>query len=324
MLRLIVGVCRRIAHIFSIPIVLSGYFDPNTGKDYGISFTTKIHLVIKMMRNHRRIATASYVIEHLIMATQILRVPRVVVGCVVECGSFKGGSAANLSLVCALSGRRLKIFDSFAGLPDPEGGDSAHRLVGLRQIHTYAKGAWAGTIDEVKGNIAKYGVIEVCDFNVGFFENTLGELKEPCVLAFVDVDLRESLATCLASIWPLLQNECYLFTHEAPHFEISSLFFSEQWWTSRMHCAPPGLVGAGSGLGLLPESGGFRSDIGYTIKNSEASIFSINPQTGTERTAGARLRSADLERVSCAAPDGSNISINTSVSLRRDQPSERA
>ena len=67
-----------------------------------------------MARNYRRITR---VIEQLIMATQILRSPKTVEGCVVEYGSFKGGSAANLSLVCALCGRQLEVFDSFAGLP---------------------------------------------------------------------------------------------------------------------------------------------------------------------------------------------------------------
>ena len=298
MLRIIVGIFRRLAYIFSIPVVLSMYFDPETGKEYGVGSARKIGLALKMKRNHRHIITASYVIEHLIMATQILRVPKAIAGCVVECGSFKGGSAANLSLVCDLCGRRLKIFDSFAGLPDPAIEDRAHRLVGLRQVHTYAKGAWAGAIDEVRGNIAKYGKIDVCDFHVGFFEQTLVTFDEPCVLAFVDVDLRKSLETCLENIWPRLQDECCLFTHEAPHFEISSLFFSESWWNSRMHCAPPGLVGAGSGLGLLPDSGGFRSDLGYTVKNSAASSFKLNPQTGTARIKSAAPQSADFGSVS--------------------------
>jgi len=297
MLRLIVGVFRRLACIFSIPVVLSKYFDPETGKDYGIGFVGKIGLALKMRRNYRHIVTASYVIEHLIMTTQILRIPKAVAGSVIECGSFKGGSAANLSLVCDLCGRRLKIFDSFAGLPDPATEDRAHRLVGLRQVHTYAKGAWAGAVDEVRGNIARYGKIDVCDFYVGFFEQTLVTLDEPCVLAFVDVDLRQSLETCLEYIWPHLQDDCYLFTHEAPHLEISSLFFSEAWWYSRMHCAPPGLVGAGSGLGLLPDSGGFRSDLGYTVKNSDSSTFILNPQTGATRIESVSPQSADLELV---------------------------
>ena len=72
MLRIIVGIFRRLAYIFSIPVVLSMYFDPETGKEYGVGSARKIGLALKMKRNHRHIITASYVIEHLIMATQIL------------------------------------------------------------------------------------------------------------------------------------------------------------------------------------------------------------------------------------------------------------
>jgi hypothetical protein len=71
-----------------------------------------------------------------------------------------------------------------------------------------------------------------------------------------------------------------VFTHEAQHTEIPALFFDEEWWRSNVGCKAPGLVGAGTGLGLLPESGGFRSDLGYTIKSPWVLNFKINPQTG--------------------------------------------
>jgi len=58
------------------------------------------------------------------------------------------------------------------------------------------------------------------------------------------------------------------------------LFFSGEWWCGNLRCLPPGLVGAGTGLGLLPAAGGFRSDSAYTIKNPRAEEFVINPQTG--------------------------------------------
>jgi O-methyltransferase len=49
---------------------------------------------------------------------------------VVECGTYAGGSTANLSLVCALVGRELEVFDSFEGLPDPEARDDVVLLGG--------------------------------------------------------------------------------------------------------------------------------------------------------------------------------------------------
>ena len=164
MRRVFLGILKRLAYVLSVPVILADYFQPQTGAEYGIGFFAKIILAWKMARNYRRITTGSRVIEHLLMATQILRVPKTVEGCVVECGSFKGGSAANLSLVCALCDRQLEVFDSFAGLPEPSAVDKEHRIVGIHEVHTYAKGAWKGTLEEVKGNIARNGRIDLCNF----------------------------------------------------------------------------------------------------------------------------------------------------------------
>ena len=81
----------------------------------------------------------------------------------------------NLSLVCDLCHRKLEVFDSFAGLPEPFDADEEHVLVDLQEIHIYAKGAFSGALQEVRGNIAKYGKISACNFNVGYFETTLPE-----------------------------------------------------------------------------------------------------------------------------------------------------
>jgi O-methyltransferase len=54
------------------------------------------------------------------LASAVLQVPRSTPGSVVECGCYVGGSTANLSLVCAATGRKLIIFDSFQGLPEPK------------------------------------------------------------------------------------------------------------------------------------------------------------------------------------------------------------
>jgi O-methyltransferase len=102
------GFWRKSVTLLSLPIILLGYLRSETGREFGISLTTKVWLIFKMARNNRRIPTASHFTEHLIMASQVLRVPRSIEGCVVECGSFKGGSAANLSLICDLCNRMLE------------------------------------------------------------------------------------------------------------------------------------------------------------------------------------------------------------------------
>ena len=141
----------------NMPVILSEYFNKKTGEEYGISFFTKICLIFKMKMNNKRIITASNFLEHLIMATKIFNIPKSVEGCVVECGSYKGGSTANLSLVCDLTNRKLEVFDSFAGLPEPIAIDQSHVLVNTNEVHTYTAGAFFGSLEEVKNNITKFG-----------------------------------------------------------------------------------------------------------------------------------------------------------------------
>lgn len=280
---MILRIWKKVVMLLSTPIILSEYFNSETGREYRVGFFAKLKLARKIASNRRKITTASHFLEHLVMATQILKVPPSVEGVVVECGTFKGGSASSLSLVCALCDRQLEIFDSFQGLPAPADSDKEHLLVRAHEVHSYAEGALCGTLEEVRRNISKYGALNCCNFNVGYFDQTLGKFSRKCILVFLDVDLVGSLETCLRHLWPLLQDGCCLFTHEAHHAEISAFFFREPWWQTNLGAQAPGLIGAGAGLGLLPSAGGFGSALGYTVKNPKVASFQVNPQIGAAR-----------------------------------------
>lgn len=272
---------RIFVQFLSLPIFLSNYFDKKTGKEYGVGLWTKFAILLKMIRNNTKITSGSSFIEHIFMATTLLNLPPSLEGVVVECGTYKGVSAANLSLICALVNRRLEIFDSFEGLPEPAERDQAHILLGAEEIHTYEKGWWQGGFEEVKANITRYGNITVCHFHKGYFHETLPHFKEPCVQIWLDVDYRESLETCLKFLWPLLREGCYLYTHEARHMEIASLFYSESWWKNNFSAPPPGLVGAGTGLGIkILTDPYFASSIAYTVKNPPVGSYQNIPQIG--------------------------------------------
>jgi hypothetical protein len=217
------------------------------------------------------------------MVTEILRIPRAVTGAVVECGSWQGGGTANLSLVCKLVGRKLHVFDSFAGLPEPSASDKVHVLPSVKELRGYRKGDWCGTLETVKSSLGRFGNLDVCNFHVGYFDQTLPGFAEPCVFAFCDVDLRRSLENCVEYLWPLLADRGRRFTHEANHTEIASLFFDTAWWKEHVQSTPPGLVGGGSGLGLyVSEQGFFQSKIGFAMKNVKAMDFAasgtVNPR----------------------------------------------
>ena len=84
----------------------------------------------------------------------------------------------------------------------------------------------------------------------GWFHETLPHETSQVALAFLDVDLEDSLATCVKHLWPRLVRGGYLFTDEALSPSYTALFFSERWWKENLDTTPPGLIGGGTGLGL--------------------------------------------------------------------------
>lgn len=209
---------------------------------YRMNFLRKFALGVRMFLNTVRIRTGTSYKTHLAMALKILETPPDVPGDVVECGTWKGGSAANLSLVCRIAGRRLKVYDSFEGLPTGEAGD--------REAPYYRAGDYCGTLPEVKRNITRYGAIDVCDFRPGWFKDSLPRDTSPVLLAFLDVDLEASLHTCVRNLWPRLVSTGYIFIDECVGVGYCALFYSERYWQTYFDRAPPGMIGAGSGLPL--------------------------------------------------------------------------
>jgi len=209
---------------------------------YMMSWLKKFSLGLRMFRNAHRIQTGTSFKTHLVMALKLLETAPDVPGCVIECGTWKGGSAANLSLVCKATGRKLLIYDSFEGLPE---GDPADR-----EAKFYNRGDYCGTLDEVKSNIARSGEIGSCTFVKGWFSDTLPHLSSPVLMAFLDVDLEASLDACVRAIWPHLTAQGYLFIDEYVSADYCALFYSETYWRTHFGRTPPGLIGAGSGLAL--------------------------------------------------------------------------
>lgn len=269
----IVKIYKYILFFFAIPIILSPYFSRKTGREYKITFIHKLVLLSKMVRNQIRIPSASGFIEHLIMATDILNTPASQDGVVIECGCYKGGSTANLSLVASLCNRKLHIFDSFEGLPEPTEIDKHHYIPHKHEIHAYEKGHWTGMLDEVKHNITQYGDIKLCIFHKGYFQDTLPSFNMKSILIFSDSDLVLSTKICIKYLWPLLNDNCKFYIHEAQHINVAELFFNNEWWKNELHSNPPGLIGVGTGMGLYPRQNGFHSALAYTIKNPSFDNF---------------------------------------------------
>lgn len=235
------------------------------GREYGVSRLQKAKLTIKIILNNRRIKSLTFWQQHLLLAEEILNIPKSLEGDVVECGCYDGASTANLSLVCALVNRRLIACDSFEGLPTPTA-DEKYAIHGRSvDYYVWEKGEFNsdGGLDGVKRSIERFGNIKACTFLKGYFKDTLKDITNPVVLVFEDADLASSVKDCLRYLWSNLQDGCKFYCHEPWSIGIVSLFYDKKWWADELKTHPPGFYG--SGQGTIKDLRYFP-DIGYAKK----------------------------------------------------------
>jgi O-methyltransferase len=224
------------------------------------SVVARAKLVGQIFRNTRSIPSASTGLEQLYLCGELFKVPRDIPGVVIELGCYRGSATATLSLACKHVGRKLIVCDSFQGLPELEPGEERQSNPWNANPNTYAKGEYAGSLQQVKDAVQKFGAIEVCTFIEGYFSDTLPKLGANFVMIFEDADLVSSVCDVLRHTWPELHPGCKFFCHEAQDLKVASLFFQSQaWWRE-----PPGLIGAGTGLPLSPRG----CNLSYAIKGS--------------------------------------------------------
>jgi O-methyltransferase len=234
---------QRLWEVLTLPsTVLYLLWSPLIDPAYGLSWPSKLRLGWRMLRTTQRVNTATSYKAHLAMAAKLLEIPHDVEGVVVECGCFLGGSTANLSLVCEIVGRKLIVYDSFEGLPAPREGDQY-----AREEQT---GFLRADIETVRANVRRFGAIDRCTFRKGWFADTLPRHSEPVVLAFLDVDYQASLDDCVRNLWPHLTEKGYVFIDEYVLTDYCALFWSERYWRTHFDTTPPGLLGAGTGVGV--------------------------------------------------------------------------
>lgn len=132
-------------------------------------------------------------------------------GAIVECGVFKGGSAAVMTMA-ASPVRKVWLFDSFEGLPEPTAEDgpmaveySGHRVGGaLEPI-----GQCVGPLDIVKELFfEKLGVdVSRVVIRQGWFQETLPLARHeigPIAVLRLDGDWYDSTKVCLENLYDLV------------------------------------------------------------------------------------------------------------------------
>jgi O-methyltransferase len=203
---------------------------------------------------HKNITCGHSPSQFVLMAQYILGLQAP--GPMVECGCYKGGSTAKLSLLAKHTHRKLYVFDSFQGLPEPADEKEAYvkQLGEAGQKYRFRAGQYKGTLDEVKNNVENFGCLDVCEFRPGFFSKTLRRLDFSPAFVFIDVDLVSSARDCLKALWPLLKSNGYFFTHEAIYPDYIEGILDKNWWQENISQCPPVIYGAGSGLSPIADT----------------------------------------------------------------------
>lgn len=118
-------------------------------------------------------------------------------GDVIECGVFRGVTSVLMAKLMDLrqSRKKLLLFDSFQGLPEPD------RRVDASQ--RFQRGGWAASRTEVETLLAQCGVLQRCEIYEGWFSQSLPRLKDDqqFCFAYVDADLYASTVDCLPHLW---------------------------------------------------------------------------------------------------------------------------
>lgn len=135
-------------------------------------------------------------------------------GVVVEIGSWKGLSACGLSLIAKELGQRMVVIDTFAGLPVSAGPFSVSS--GRRRTYRFELGSFAGTWDEVRSNLRRFGCTDIVH-GIAADVTTIDKLPfdgTPVAFAFIDVDIPASYFAALRLLAPAIGDGTRICLHE--------------------------------------------------------------------------------------------------------------
>ncbi len=214
--------------------------------------TRRKYVLDRFAAVHAQVPCAHSPAQFAIIADHVLGFD--VPGDIVQCGAFKGGSTAKLSVLAKLTNRKLFVCDSFAGLPQSPENGRTYVSFGDQADYVFGAGEYKGTLEEVQANVERAGEPSVCEFVEGWFADTLPALQVEPAIVFIDVDYVTSARDCLRWLWPRLAPGGLWFTHEASFLTYVEGIMDPDWWMDVLHSPPPILIGGGTGLSAAAPS----------------------------------------------------------------------
>jgi O-methyltransferase len=211
-------------------------------RNLNTTFLDRLRIVNRLYAISRHVNSPHAQQEILQYIQSILSLPSSNKGVLVEVGCFKGGSTAKFSLAADIVERELVVFDSFQGIPETI---EPHGKSILGGNSSFKRGDYCATLDEVKANVAQFGVIKRCRFIPGWVEDTLPRFNEAVSAIYLDVDLASATRTCLKYLFPLLENGGVLYSHDCHLPLVIDVFNNEEFWVKEVGCRRPRVQGLG-------------------------------------------------------------------------------
>ena len=126
----------------------------------------------------------------------------------VECGVWRGGTSflmAELLREAGVTDRKVWLFDSFEGLPPPEGIDGLAAMAYTKntESHSYFDNCRA-SLEEVQRSATELGLASYTEFVKGWFDQTLPTNRHrvgPIALLRIDCDWYSSVRCCLDNLY---------------------------------------------------------------------------------------------------------------------------
>ena len=127
---------------------------------------------------------------------------------VVEAGCWQGGSSTKFSLMCAMLGYELHIFDSFQGVEPRAATD--------RTTDYDFSFEYSSPESVLRRNLDEYGCPAVCRIHKGWFADTLGQhpLTQPVRLAYIDCDIAKGTREVLGGVLPAMAPDGWIFSQD--------------------------------------------------------------------------------------------------------------
>lgn len=174
------------------------------------------------MTNPERLVMLSRAVKHVVNT----RVP----GAIVECGVWRGGSmmvAASTLLRADAADRRLYLFDTFEGMPEPSAhdrtvfGDSAAERFEARRRAGAGHDRTRAGIDEVRSNMASTGYpAQLVEYVAGKVEDTLpARAPDEIAVLRLDTNWYESTRHELETLWPRVSRGGIVIFDDYGHWE---------------------------------------------------------------------------------------------------------